>query len=151
MKKLFTIIVLLLYINAFGQMSIGGGFGFGDKTKFVAQLSLNWNVSHTFGIDGGFTASPSTNKPAFFHIQVYTPIINNEIWKVSPMGGYSYKLLNEDTKEPGINGGSWVAGLEAAKNINNMGVLYIRCNYTQCFSWVTVGVRGFLGKREYCY
>jgi hypothetical protein len=151
MKTYLTLLTIAITMTANSQISAGAGIGFGDKTNFVAQLSLNWNAHHHFGFDMGFTSAPATDKPTFFTLQGYAPIINNEAWKVGPMGGYAYKLLNEDTKAPGVNGGSWIVGLEAAKNINNRGVLYFRGNYTQSFAWITVGIRGFLGRRDYCY
>lgn len=151
MKTLLIICTLMVSITVNSQLSIGGGWGWGDKTKFMAQVSLNWNIAHFGGIDGGFSSTLSSNKPAFFHLQGYAPIINNEKWKVSPMAGYSYKLLNAENKTEGVNSGSWIASLEAANNMNNRGVVYSRISYTQKYTWITFGIRGFLGRRDYCY
>jgi predicted porin len=152
MKKLLLLTALFISLATYSQVSIGGGIGVADKANFAGNISVNYNATHWIGLDGGLSYVHQRAK--YFSLQVYSPILQNNIdWKISPMIGYAYRIEDSTIEMKSKKGNGWdmIAGLEVARNVNNRGVVYLRASYSPGNTWVVIGLRGFLGKRDDCY
>lgn len=143
MKKLFTLLTIILscsYVNA--QTSLGIGIG-SNTTSFAYQLSVNVNTS-IIGVDAGYTGALSSSQPMYFTAQAFKSIYVNDVWKVAPMAGYAYRYQSSDKKY--LNKSVFIFGIEAAKHIGDRGILYGRLSFTDNTMFVVIGMRGLLGE-----
>lgn len=144
MKKIFTLILLVVSCSAYSQFSVGMHIGSSNK-NVIAGLHSQYEFPNRFTVGVNMTTHLDNTNPAFFQSRFGYTLGNEEGLTIQPYLGYSYSVQNVEQKN---FGGCFTSGAQFRYRLNDIAQVYADVNIpSQRCVMLSIGIAGSLPHR----